>query len=57
MVSWHPRPDQSPAQKGGRAQRCENWTKDELYERAKELDLSGRSKMSKAQLITALRDR
>ena len=34
----------------------ERWTKDELYERAQELDIDGRSQMSKRQLIQALRD-
>ncbi len=33
----------------------ENWTKEELYERAQELDIDGRSGMSKRQLISALR--
>lgn len=33
----------------------ESWTKDELYERAQELDLEGRSGMSKRQLVQALR--
>ena len=33
----------------------ENWTKEELYERAQELDVDGRSGMSKNQLIKALR--
>lgn len=33
----------------------EQWTKSELYERAQELDIEGRSGMSKAQLIAALR--
>lgn len=33
----------------------ETWTKDELYERASELDITGRSTMSKRQLIKALR--
>ena len=33
----------------------ENWSKDELYERAQELDIDGRSQMSKPQLIRALR--
>jgi porphobilinogen deaminase len=32
-----------------------NWTREELYERAQELDIDGRSSMSKKQLITALR--
>lgn len=34
----------------------ENWTKDELYDRAQELDIEGRSGMSKNQLLRALRD-
>lgn len=34
----------------------ENWTKDELYDRAQELDIDGRSGMSKGQLVKALRD-
>jgi hypothetical protein len=33
----------------------ESWTKEELYERAQELDLDGRSTMSKNQLVKALR--
>ena len=33
----------------------EEWTKSELYERAQELDIDGRSGMSKPQLIKALR--
>ena len=33
----------------------EEWTKSELYERAQELDIDGRSGMSKPQLIRALR--
>ncbi len=33
----------------------ENWTKEELYERAQELDIDGRSGMSKRELIKALR--
>jgi hypothetical protein len=33
----------------------EQWSKAELYERAQELDIDGRSTMSKKELITALR--
>lgn len=33
----------------------EKWTKSELYDRAQELDIDGRSSMSKQQLIKALR--
>lgn len=34
----------------------EDRTKQELYNRAKELDIDGRSKMSKEQLVRAIRD-
>ena len=34
----------------------ENWSKGQLYERAQELDIDGRSQMSKHQLVKALRN-
>jgi hypothetical protein len=43
-------PDASP-----RGIAYENWTKSDLYDRAQELDIDGRSSMSKRQLIAALR--
>ena len=49
-------PDRHPSEKGGHAGPYEEWTKDELYERAQELDVAGRSGMTKDQLISALRD-
>ncbi|MFP7571155.1 Rho termination factor N-terminal domain-containing protein [Marivita sp. S2033] len=49
--------DQDPSSKGGKAPPYEDWTKDELYDRAQELDIEGRSDMSKSELIKALRDR
>lgn len=45
------------ASKGGKAAAYEDWTKDELYERAQELEIDGRSSMSKDELIAALRRR
>lgn len=45
-----------PAGKGGRASAYEDWTKDDLYTRAQELGIDGRSNMDKAELIDALRD-
>lgn len=44
-----------PARKGGRSPSYEDWSKDELYGRARELEVDGRSRMSKAELIAALR--
>ena len=46
-------PDAS--QKGGQSPPYEEWSKDELYERAQELDVEGRSDMTKDELIAALR--
>ncbi len=42
--------------KGGKASPYEEWTKEELYQRAKELEIEGRSGMSKDQLIQKLRN-
>lgn len=46
----------SPSRKGGKASRYEEWTKDQLMERARELDIDGRSDMTKSELIDALRN-
>jgi hypothetical protein len=42
--------------RGGRSEAYEEWTKRELTERAREIGIKGRSSMSKAELISALRD-
>ncbi|MDO5495410.1 MAG: Rho termination factor N-terminal domain-containing protein [bacterium] len=42
--------------KGGEAENYEDQTKDELLERARELDIEGRSSMTKDELIDALRN-
>ena len=44
------------AAKGGRHGDYEDWTKADLLRRARELGVRGRSSMSKARLIQALRD-
>jgi hypothetical protein len=50
--------DRSTAgQRGGTSPPYEEWTRDELYERAQELDIDCRSDMDKGELIDALRDR
>ena len=42
--------------RGGDADAYEEWTVDELRERARELDIEGRSSMKKDELIEALRN-
>ena len=43
------------SERGGESPPYEEWTKDDLYDRAQELDIDGRSDMTKDQLIEALR--
>ena len=47
--------DMKPSRKGGKHLSYEEWTKDELLDRAQELDIKGRSDMTKDELIEALR--
>lgn len=42
--------------KGGKADKYEEWTKKDLYQKAKEVGISSRSKMDKRELIVALRN-
>lgn len=42
--------------KGGKAEKYEERSKDDLYKKAKEVGIEGRSKMSKSELINALRN-
>ncbi|MGR3374415.1 Rho termination factor N-terminal domain-containing protein [Pseudooceanicola sp.] len=49
-------PDQHPSKKGGKQPPYEEWTKEELYDRAQEIGIEGRSDMTKDELIDALRD-
>jgi hypothetical protein len=42
--------------KGGHASQYEDRSKEELYEKAKEVGIEGRSDMSKGELIDALRN-
>ena len=41
--------------KGGTQPSYDDWSKDDLMKRARDLDISGRSSMNKGQLIRALR--
>ena len=47
--------DMEPSRKGGKAPPYEEWSKDDLYERAQEIGIEGRSEMDKDELIEALR--
>jgi hypothetical protein len=49
-------PRSEAGERGGSAQRYEDWTVEELQERAREIGIEGRSTMDKDALITALRD-
>ena len=42
--------------RGGKSPRYEEWGKDDLYQKARKVGISGRSKMSKGELINALRN-
>jgi hypothetical protein len=44
------------SEKGGQAGSYEDWSKDELEERAAEIGIEGRSNMGKGELIEALRN-
>ncbi|MEQ8503524.1 MAG: DNA ligase D, partial [Sneathiellaceae bacterium] len=47
-------PQRRPSRRGGKAPPYEDWTKAELYDRARDLDIDGRSGMDKDALIAAL---
>lgn len=49
-------PRSEAARRGGEAPPYEEWTVQELQQRAKEIGIDGRSDMSKDELIGALRD-
>ena len=48
--------EMNPSEKGGSQPPYEEWTKDDLYERAQEIGIDGRSDMTKDELIEALRN-
>jgi hypothetical protein len=47
---------QSAGKKGGKSGSYDDWSKDDLQKRAGEIGIEGRSKMSKEDLVKALRD-
>ena len=47
--------DMSPSAKGGKSRPYDEWSKQDLLDRATELDIEGRWDMTKAELISALR--
>ena len=49
-------PAEEAGRKGGKAEPYEEWTEEELYDKAQEVGIEGRSDMSKNQLINALRN-
>jgi hypothetical protein len=46
----------SAGKRGGKSASYEDWSKQELQERAKEIGIDGRSKMDKGELVDALRN-
>ncbi|RRQ24231.1 Rho termination factor [Guyparkeria sp. SCN-R1] len=48
--------DRSKAgRRGGKSERYEDWSKESLYDKAREVGIEGRSTMNKGELIRALR--
>jgi Rho termination factor, N-terminal domain len=48
-------PEKKAGRRGGKAGDYEDWTKEELYDKAKDVGIEGRSHMSKNDLIHSLR--
>jgi hypothetical protein len=49
-------PRETAGKRGGTSEQYEDWSKDELEERAREIGIEGRSNMNKDELIEALRN-
>ena len=49
-------PRKTAGKRGGKAAQYEEWSKNDLYDKARDVGIDGRSKMSKSQLISALRN-
>lgn len=48
-------PRQAAGRRGGKSAKYKEWSKSDLYDKAKEVGIGGRSKMTKDELIDALR--
>lgn len=46
----------STGNKGGSSKAYDDWSKDDLYEKAKQVGIEGRSDMTKGELMDALRN-
>ena len=46
----------STGKKGGKSGSYDDWSKEDLEKRAKEIGIEGRSKMNKSELVKALRN-
>jgi hypothetical protein len=49
-------PTKSTSKKGGKSGKYEDWSKDDLQKKAKDVGIEGRSKMNKGELASALRN-
>ena len=49
-------PRKEAGQKGGKHSEYERWTREELYDKAQQVGIEGRSAMNKNELIKALRE-
>jgi hypothetical protein len=49
-------PRKEAGRRGGKSSKYEEWSKEDLYDKAKEVGISGRSQMSKKELIDSLRN-
>lgn len=49
-------PPEQAGKRGGKASAYEDWTKEDLQRRAREIGIEGRSKLSKQELVSALRN-